>query len=181
MLENQYPFQGINANNRLRTRMFGYLSATSQCLLLLGPVIASSTASISLWLPLWISIAASCLAGLIVALLPDTRPVHHVKGQDEPVQQEPTETEALLDQTENNSSEEMSQHPRDQGLIELIREVKAKLSTKAQGLRLSLKTSRNFRLGLSILLVTRVGASNTVILSQYISVRYGWTLIQVNF
>ena len=96
----------INANNRLRTRMFGYLSATSQCLLLLGPVIASSTVSISLWLPLWISIAASCLAGLTIALLPDTRPLHHVKGQDEPVEQEPTETEAILHQTDNNSSEE---------------------------------------------------------------------------
>ena len=64
--------------------MFGYLSATSQGLLLLGPVIASSTASISLWLPLWISIAASCLAGLTVAIPPDTRPLHHLKGQDEP-------------------------------------------------------------------------------------------------
>ena len=157
------------------------LSATSRCLLLLRPVIASSTASISLWLPLWISIAASCLGGLTVTLLPDTRPVHNVKGQDEPVQQEPTETEALLDQTDNNSSEEMSPHHRDQGLIGLIREVKAKLSTKAQGLKLSLKTSGNFRLALSILLVTRVGASNTVISNQYISVRYGWTLIQVNF
>lgn len=161
--------------------MFGYLSATSQGLLLLGPVIASSTASISLWLPLWISIAASCLAGLTVAILPDTRPLHHVKSQDEPGQQEPTETEALLDRNDNNSSEEMSSHHRDQGLIGLIREVKAKLSTEAQGLKLLLKTSRNFKLCLSVLLVTRLGASNTVILNQYISVRYGWTLIQVNF
>ncbi|KAK0507250.1 hypothetical protein JMJ35_010288 [Cladonia borealis] len=159
----------------------GWIMADKNVWILLGPVIASSTASISLWLPLWISIAVSCLAGLTVALLPDTRPVHHVKGQDEPVQQEPTETEALLDQIDNNSSEEMSPHPRDQGLIGLIREVKAKLSTKAQGLRLSLKTSRNFRLGLSILLVTQVGASNTVILSQYISVRYGWTLVQAGY
>lgn len=160
--------------------MFGYLSATSQGLLLLGPVIASSTASVSLWLPLWDSIAASCLAGLTIAILPENRPVYHVKGQDEPVQQEHTETEALLDKTDNNSSEEMSPHHQDQGLIGLIREVKAKLGTKAQGLKLLLKTSGNFKLCLSILLITRLGASNTVILNQCISVRYDWTLIQVN-
>ena len=64
-----------------------------------------------------------------MAILPNTRPLHHVKSQNEPGQREPTETEALLDQNDNNSSEEMSSHHRDQGLIGLIREVKAKLSS----------------------------------------------------
>ena len=167
----------ITADPELRTKMFGYLSATSQVLLLLGPIIASSTMSISLWFPLWTGVAVSLLAGLTVAILPDTRQLHHVGSQAKPNQQEPTETDALLEQNRDDDGE--AQHLQDQGFAGVIHRVKAKLRTKAQNWKLLLKASRNLRLSLLALLVSRLGASNTLILPQYISIRYGWTFIQV--
>ena len=159
--------------------MFGYLSATLQMLLLLGFIIASSTMSISLWLPLWIGITVSLLSGLTVAALPDTRQLHYVRTQLKPYQQESTETGTLL---ERNCGEEDGEveHRQNQGLARTIRVVKAKRRTSAQNLKLLLNTSKNFKLSLLALHVNRLGASNALILTQYILVRYGWTFTQVD-
>lgn len=168
----------IAADPGLRTKMFGYLSATSQALLLLGPIIASSTMSISLWFPLWTGVAVSLLAGLTVAILPDTRQLHHVGSQAKQNRQEPTETDALLERNRRDEDGE-AQHLQEQGLAGVIRVVKGKLRTKAQNWKLLLEAPRNFKLSLLALLVSRLGASNTLILPQYISIRYGWTFTQV--
>ena len=143
--------------------MFEYLSATSQVLLLIGPIIASSTMSISLWLPLSIGVAVSLAAGLTVVTLPDTRQLHYVRPQPEPNQQEYTETDPLLERNRGGEDGDVKRR-QDQGFTEVIYVVKAKLRTRVQNLKLLLKASRNFKSSLLALLVNRLGASNTLIL-----------------
>src|SRR5271157_4136739 len=56
-----------------RTKLFGYIQSASQIMQLLGPVLAAVTMEKSVYIPLWIGIAAFVTAFPTTALLPDTR------------------------------------------------------------------------------------------------------------
>lgn len=160
----------------IRTKTFGYLNATSQFFLLLGPVIASSTMSIGLLAPIWISVVVNLLSSLIVVLLPDTRQSIHRQSDASNDNPRPAEQEALLP----GSSGQVSLSSERFSLTNFLGTIKRTVLRELQAMRLLFAASRNVRLCLLVLLVTRLGASSIDILIQYISIRYGWTYAEVN-
>ena len=65
---------GISESRIIYLEQSKWAVATSQVLLLLGPVIASSKLVLKLWFPLWTSVAVNCLAKFTVAITPQHSP-----------------------------------------------------------------------------------------------------------
>ena len=159
----------------LRTRILGYLNATAQFHLLLGPVIASSTMSIGLLVPIWICLGVYLASGVVVVFLPDTRKLVPVRPVVAEVRPGSTEHDALLHQ-ERENTESGETGIASTGVLHAIRRT---LVVESRDMwRLSM-ASRNVRWCLVVLLVSRLGPVSTDIMVQYISIRYHWTFAQV--
>ena len=159
----------------LRTRILAYLNATGQVLLLLGPVIASSTMFIDLLVPVWICFGVYLASGVVVALLPDTRKLAPARSVVTEVSPGPMEQDALLHQ----GREDSQSGGADITSTSVLQAIWRTLLVESRDMWRLSTASRNLRWCLVVLLVSRVGPVSTDVMVQYISIRYNWTFAQV--
>ncbi|KAF2175188.1 major facilitator superfamily transporter [Zopfia rhizophila CBS 207.26] len=153
-----------------RTSYFAYVSSLSYIFSLFGPILASTTMSLNLWLPFYLGIGLLIGAFPIIAFLP--QPALHGTSANEPTVDATEETPLV---NESMSQDESADTPRVDSSI-------------TKGILLELKgilclvTGRpNFQLLLVTVLVLGIANSNTSVLVLYISKRYGRTFAEVGY
>lgn len=147
-----------------RAIYFGYMGSVSYVVALLGPALASSTMTLSLWLPFWLGISLLLLAIPTIYLLPlHGDPAEGGKSPDEE-QREPLLSSPLLKAQDDRKS--------------LFRSTRDRLQTIY-----TIVTShpRNFTLLLISFMLTSLASSDTKLLVQYISGRYHWTFAAAGY
>ncbi|EFQ35984.1 major facilitator superfamily transporter [Colletotrichum graminicola] len=157
---------GITDDHVQRATYFGWMSSVSYVVNLLGPALASASMSLLLWLPFWIGISLLLLAIPAISFIGDS--------------------------PENHSRASVSRNTDDQARPLLSSPV-----LKAQDAEASLLRSivqrfgalrsiiashpRNMSLLLISFILTSLASSDTKLLVQYISKRYGWTFASTGY
>ncbi|KAK3376883.1 major facilitator superfamily domain-containing protein [Lasiosphaeria ovina] len=150
----------------LRATFFGYTNAVSSISASqLGPALASGTMSIALELPLWIGVALLLLAIFVVPMLPS----------------EPSYLRHRHDHVDDNDvapllpASSSSRGMQKRGVVALAADRFRAI------LDILTYPSRNFSLLLCCFFCTSLASSDTKLLPQYISKRYGWTFASVGY
>ncbi|PSR90884.1 major facilitator superfamily domain-containing protein [Coniella lustricola] len=152
---------GVTDDNVLRASYFGYMSAISYVVNLLGPALASISMTAFLGLPFAVGIFLLLIAATVVRLVPD-RNVTANKSSDE--QAQPLLSSPILKAQQERPS--------------LARSVLERFSALKKALQ---NHSRNFTLMLTTFLLTSLASSDTKLLVQYISKRYKWTFASAGY
>lgn len=161
-----YALASNLANNHVeRAINFGYLSSVSYVVALLGPAMAATAMSVSLWLPFWLGIFLLCLAVPAIHLLPAGEIHSADRASPDEEQREP-----LLSSPRLKAQEARQFH--------LLRSTAERLRT----LRTIITSHpRNFTLLLLSFMLTSLASSDTKLLMQYISGRYHWTFASAGY
>lgn len=147
-----------------RAIYFGYMSAVSYVVALLGPALASATMTALLWLPFWLGISLLLVAVPTILMLPSS-------------------TESL--DNESIPDEEQRAPLLSSPLLKAQDAQPSLLNSTVQRFRTlhTIVTShpRNFSLLLISFLLTSLASSDTKLLVQYISKRYRWTFASAGY
>lgn len=152
---------GITDDCVLRASYFGYMSSVSYVVNLLGPALASLSMTALLWLPSWIGIALLVTAIPVIRMLPD-----HVSQTSKKRDEE--QTQPLL-------SSPLLKAQADTPLLTSVIDRFGTLRTVLAS------HPRNFTLMLICFLLASLASSDTKLLVQYISKRYGWTFASAGY
>jgi hypothetical protein len=120
----------------------------------------------NLWLPFWIGIVMLLVAMLVILCLESNAPQSH--STDDLV-----ETESLLRPASVDFKRRQLEQSQ-QGILSTSREILLKLWAQVA-------ERTNFRYLLTVFLLASLASSNTPILPQYISKRYGWTFAEAGY
>ncbi|EXL75361.1 hypothetical protein FOPG_09695 [Fusarium oxysporum f. sp. conglutinans race 2 54008] len=147
-----------------RAIYFGYMSSVSYVVALLGPALASSTMTLSLWLPFWLGIALLSLAVPTIQMLPtqgntDTGPDGDDESQHEPLLSSP------------RIKAQSHHEPLLQSVIGRLQTIKT----------IIVSHPKNFSLLLFSFMLTSLASSDTKLLVQYIPARYKWTFASAGY
>ncbi|KAL5117670.1 hypothetical protein ACEQ8H_004418 [Pleosporales sp. CAS-2024a] len=160
-----------------RASYFSYISSTSYVVSFLGPSLAASTMSISLWLPFWINILLLSCAIPVISRLPSMRRTAKLRclASDESVYgTRAEEAESLLeehDEFPNLLSNAFERHTSIwQTMLSAIKTLQRLVAGR-----------RNFQVLLVSFWLTALASSDTKLLVQYISKRYEWTFAQAGY
>ena len=152
----------------IRMIYFSYLSSISYAFALLGPVLASATMSLTLWLPFYLGLGLSLSALPILLLLPrqSTQPRDH----SQPCEQPPNDTDEIAplisDISDQDEIAATSKHRM--GIVHrLVSEVKTVCERP------------NFLKLIAIGMLLSIAGSGTAIYLLYLSKRYHRTFIEV--
>ncbi|KAH8668425.1 major facilitator superfamily transporter [Xylariales sp. PMI_506] len=151
----------------LRATYFGWMSSISYVVALLGPALASATMTVVLWLPFWIGVSLLVLAIPTISLLPD-RPAATERSRS-PVCPADEQSRPLLSSPvlkAQNSEPSMLQ-----SILKRLVALKQALGSHP----------RNLTLLFISFFLTSLASSDTKLLPQYISKRYGWTFAQAGY
>jgi hypothetical protein len=150
-----------------RASYFAYMSSVSYVVALLSPAISAFIMSLNLWLPFCIGLGMLLLALLAVSLLPLREKKALLSSEI------PFESDSLL--RRNSLDLKRNQHLQSQlDLFSRSRSLCVKLWHQVAG-------RSNFRILLLVFLIASLASSNTPILPQYISKRYGWTFAEAGY
>ncbi|KIL87654.1 hypothetical protein FAVG1_09364 [Fusarium avenaceum] len=147
-----------------RAIYFGYMSSVSYVVALLGPALASSTMTLSLWLPFWLGIILLLSAIPIIQLLPSPKELDRDGDDLDEEQHEPLLSSPLLKAQDDQNSLLQSTRER-------LQTIKTIISSHP----------RNFTLLLFSFWLTSLASSDTKLLVQYISARYDWTFASAGY
>lgn len=151
---------GLTDDYALRASYFGYMSAVSYVVNLLGPALASLSMTALLWLPFWVGIALLVTAIPVIRMLPDKVAPQH-EAQTQPLLSSPR----LKAQQDQHQPLWTSVWQRFQTLMAVVA-----------------SHPRNFTLMLACFLLASLASSDTKLLVQYISKRYdGWTFAAAGY
>lgn len=151
---------GITDDYVLRASYFGYMSSITYVVNLLGPALASASMTLLLWLPFWIGITLLVVSIPIISLLPDrTTAKDRLDEQSQPLLSSP-----LLKAQDSGPTILRS-------VIDRFHALRAVLTSHP----------RNFSLLLACFLLASLASSDTKLLVQYISKRYGWTFASAGY
>ncbi|KAJ3544260.1 hypothetical protein NM208_g3150 [Fusarium decemcellulare] len=146
-----------------RAIYFGYMSSVSYVVALLGPALASSTMTVSLWLPFWLGLLLLSVAVPTIYRLP-SKGYHSDESRSPDEQREPLLSSPRLKAQDHHKS--------------LLRSTAERLQT----IHVIVTThSRNFTLLLFSFMLTSLASSDTKLLVQYISGRYHWTFAAAGY
>lgn len=136
---------------------------------MIGPSLAASTMSLSLWLPFYLNILLLLIAIPAIRMLSDTgrSPMHSISDPDDIDEADPLLTERPSSPKYANAFETPT------GAFQSILHAVRKLLRLVTG-------RRNFQLLLCSFFLTALASSDTKLLVQYISKRYEWTFAQVS-
>lgn len=139
------------------------MSSISYVVALLGPALASASMSILLWLPFFIGAAFLFIALAAISRLPcEAASTGAISGDEESTR--PLMSSPLLKATDAESSPLVSIKQRFHALKSIVS-----------------SHPRNFTLLLVSFLLTSLASSDTKLLVQYISKRYGWTFASAGY
>ncbi|VTT67771.1 unnamed protein product [Fusarium fujikuroi] len=147
-----------------RAIYFGYMSSVSYVVALLGPALASSTMTISLWLPFWLGIFLLSLAVPSIQMLPTQGNTDMGTDGDDESQHEP-----LL------SSPRIKAQSHHETLLQSVIDRLQTIKT------IIVSHPKNFSLLLFSFVLTSLASSDTKLLVQYISARYKWTFASAGY
>ncbi|KAF6809296.1 major facilitator superfamily transporter [Colletotrichum sojae] len=155
---------GMSDDHVLRATYFGWMSSVSYVVALLGPALASATMSVALWLPFCIGICLLVLAIPAVSLLesPASSSSSRTGAVDE--QSRPLLSSPVLKAQDANGS--------------LLKSVAQRFSVLRT---IVVSHPRNMTLLLVSFVLTSLASSDTKLLVQYISKRYGWTFASTGY
>ena len=143
------------------------MSSVSYVAALLSPAISALIMSLNLWLPFCIGLAMLLLALLVISLLP----LRERKAL--PSSEAHSESDSLL----RRNSLDLKRSQQQQFQVDLFsrsRHLCVQLWHHIAG-------RSNFRILLLVFLIASLASSNTPILPQYISKRYGWTFAEAGY
>ena len=148
-----------------RATYFGWMSAISYIVNLLGPGLAGATMTVTLYLPFVISICLLLLAIPTVSLLLTGETSHKATSMEhDDEQRQPLMPSPILKAQRSNSSPWNSVKQR----VRVLRDTVA-------------SHPRNLILLLISFLLTSLASSDTKLLPQYISKRYNWTFASAGY
>ncbi|WQF76805.1 Putative major facilitator superfamily, MFS transporter superfamily [Colletotrichum destructivum] len=157
---------GMTDDHVRRATYFGWMSSVSYVVNLLGPALASASMSLLLWLPFWIGVSLLLFAIPAISLM-DNASVNHSHSSISRVaddQARPLLSSPVLKARDANTS--------------LLRSIIQRF-----GVLRSVIAShpRNMTLLLVSFVLTSLASSDTKLLVQYISKRYGWTFASTGY
>lgn len=145
-----------------RATYFSYISSISYVITLLSPLLSAAAMSLNLCLPFVIGVMLLLMCILVIpgAASPSAPPsiLRPEEGAASPLLQRRSSTDLKIDQT---------------GPKSLSTEVKSSLVAIARQLQ-----DRSFCLLLAVFFAASLASSNTPLLPQYISKRYGWSFAE---
>ena len=148
-----------------RATYFGWMSAISYIVNLLGPGLAGATMTVTLYLPFVISICLLLIAIPTVSLLLTGETSHEATSMEhDDEQRQPLMPSPILKAQRSNSSPWNSVKQR----VRVLRDTVA-------------SHPRNLILLLISFLLTSLASSDTKLLPQYISKRYNWTFASAGY
>ncbi|QKD60683.2 uncharacterized protein FOBCDRAFT_253526 [Fusarium oxysporum Fo47] len=147
-----------------RAIYFGYMSSVSYVVALLGPALASSTMTLSLWLPFWLGIALLSLAVPTIQMLPTQGNTDKGTDGDDESQHEPLLSSPRIKAQSHHE-------PLLQSVIGRLQTIKT----------IIVSHPKNFSLLLFSFMLTSLASSDTKLLVQYISARYKWTFASTGY
>ncbi|KAH7195692.1 hypothetical protein DER44DRAFT_814375 [Fusarium oxysporum] len=147
-----------------RAIYFGYMSSVSYVVALLGPALASSTMTLSLWLPFWLAIALLSLAVPTIQMLPTQENTDKGTDGDDESQHEPLLSSPRIKAQSHHE-------PLLQSVIGRLQTIKT----------IIVSHPKNFSLLLFSFMLTSLASSDTKLLVQYISARYKWTFASAGY
>jgi hypothetical protein len=154
------PEQGV------RTTVFAYMSSVSYVTALTAPALAAYTMSVDVWLPFWIGLALLLGALPVVGCLPGRVRQGGSASRDERQDGDDGESSALLGASRRNAS---SQSVVGKAIIQ-IKSVLEQLYARP-----------SFQLLIGIFFLASLASSNSPLLIQYISKRYGWKFSRAGY
>jgi hypothetical protein len=142
----------------------------------MGPTLASLTMTQSLWLPFWISIGLLLCAIPTILLLPGTKGSSVLSSTNDHEDTDPTAEESgpLLTSRDQSPSRYAS-------AVSAPTNTLTSMACAMRKLLRSVTGRRNFQVLLCSIFLTSLASSDTRLLVQYISKRYGWTFAQVGY
>lgn len=149
-----------------RSSYFAYISSVSYVIALASPSISARTMTTNLWFPFWIGIIMLLLAIPVIISLKTPSP--DLNNIDDAL-----ESESLL----RTASVDIKRRDLEYSQQGILRTSIATLSR----LRAQVSERKNFRYLLTVFLLASLASSNTPILPQYISKRYGWTFAEAGY
>ncbi|KAK2009537.1 major facilitator superfamily transporter [Colletotrichum eremochloae] len=157
---------GITDDHVQRATYFGWMSSVSYVVNLLGPALASASMSLLLWLPFWIGICLLLLAIPAISLMDDSS---ESRSRSSTYRNADDQARPLL------SSPVLKAQDADASLLRSI--------VQRFGVLRSVIAShpRNMTLLLISFVLTSLASSDTKLLVQYISKRYGWTFASTGY
>ncbi|KAF5981103.1 hypothetical protein FCOIX_4442 [Fusarium coicis] len=147
-----------------RAIYFGYMSSVSYVVALLGPALASSTMTVSLWLPFWLGMFLLSLAIPTIQMLPTQNHANERTDGDDESQHEPLLSSPRIKAQSHHE-------PLIQSVIGRLHTIKT----------IIVRHPKNFSLLLFSFLLTSLASSDTKLLVQYISARYKWTFASAGY
>jgi MFS family permease len=158
----------IAPDQRVMTHLFAYTSSVSHVTTLTAPALAALTMSLSLWLPFIIGISLLIMALPLIMVLASQG--HPMKSH---IESRPDEHSPLLSQTDR---------PRDLSTGENSSKSLVKRAyNHVSELVNSILNRPKFELLIGIFFLASFGSSNSPLLVQYISKRYGWTFSKAGY
>jgi hypothetical protein len=129
----------------------------------------------NLWLPFWINIVLLACAVPTISLLPGTKDLHiGTITSAEPYSGNAEEAGPLLDEREARTSRYSTAFETHPGFYQSVIHAVHKIVRLMSG-------RRNFQILLVSFFLTALASSDTKLLVQYISKRYGWTFAQAGY
>jgi hypothetical protein len=147
-----------------RAIYFGYMSSVSYVVALLGPALASSTMTLSLWLPFWLGTFLLSLAVPTIQMLPTQGNTNKGTDGDDESQHEPLLSSPRMKAQSHHE-------PLLQSVIDRLQTIKT----------IVVSHPKNFSLLLFSFMLTSLASSDTKLLVQYISARYKWTFASAGY
>lgn len=160
----EYPLK-----SRHRTSYFAYVSSLSYVFSLFGPILASTTMSLNLWLPFYLGIGLLIGALPIIAFLP--QPALHRTSANEATEDATEETPLVH---ESISQDEPADTPRARPSIT------KRIFLELKDILYLVIGRPNFQQLLVTVLILGIASSNIGVLVLYISKRYGRTFAEVS-
>lgn len=151
-----------------RAIYFGYMSSVSYVVALSGPAIASVTMSIALWLPFVLGLLLLSFAALTATVIPSLpgRRASSVAGSDD------QDIYQSLQSSSHARTHDLTHAlPLPRRFFQHVREIIVAIHRRP----------KNFSLLLFSFVLTSLASSDTKLLAQYISVRYGWTFASAGY
>ncbi|KAK1974549.1 major facilitator superfamily transporter [Colletotrichum cereale] len=157
---------GITDDHVQRATYFGWMSSVSYVVNLLGPALASASMSLLLWLPFWIGVSMLVLAIPVISLMDDSSEIY---SRSSVFRSPDDQARPLL------SSPVLKARDADTSLLRSI--------VQRFGVLRSIIAShpRNMTFLLISFVLTSLASSDTKLLVQYISKRYGWTFASTGY
>ncbi|KAF2756243.1 hypothetical protein EJ05DRAFT_95028 [Pseudovirgaria hyperparasitica] len=158
----------MSDDNTQRATHLAWISSISYVVNLLGPATSAATMKLVVWLPLGIGLLLLASASMTIKHIPDyVHQLHPIRGSESnPL------IPALSTETTQSSLKRDEDLPMHLAILHEFHEI-FKLIFHPLHI--------NIRLLLSSFVLTAVAGSNTYLLVQYISLRYGWTFTAAGF